>query len=123
MFYGCDDEEAEKAKKQVQKTKKKGEKLLAEDLKKCSGGKLTHYLRYIDEILKPHVEPHHHFCRERDGEFILQEDNDTSHGTASTENPVRVYKRGIDLHYYANPPSSPDFNSIENVWRIAEAES
>jgi len=31
---------------------------------------------------------------------------------------VRRYKDEIGLHYHANPPSSPDFNPIENVWRI-----
>ena len=117
VFYGCDDDEAEKSKKRVQKAKKSGQTLPAEDLKKCSGGKLTHR-RYIDEILVPHVEPRHRACWEGGGVFILQKDNDSSHRTASTRNPVRVYKEGIDLHYYANPPSSPDFNPIENVWRM-----
>ncbi len=117
VFFGCDDAAAEEAQKQVKKAKKKGQKPQEEDLKKCSGGKLTHR-RYIDEILVPHVEPRHRACREGEGSFILQEDNDSSHGTASTRNPVRVYKEGIDLHYYANPPTSPDFNPIENVWRM-----
>ncbi len=117
VFYGCDDKEAEKSQKRVEKAKKKGEQPPKDDLKKCSGGKLTHR-RYIDEILVPHVESRHTACREGGGSFILQEDNDSSHGTASTRNPVRVYKEGIDLHYYANPPQSPDFNPIENVWRM-----
>lgn len=117
VFYGCDDEEAEKSKKRVKKAKKKGENPLAEDLKRCSGGKLTHQ-RCIDEILVPCVEPRHHICQEGGGLFVLQEDNDSSHGTAPTSNPVRAYKQRIGLNYYANPPSSPDFNPIENMWRM-----
>ena len=64
------------------------------------------------------IEPWHHLFCEADKEFILQENNNNPHGTCSLNNPVWRYKDEIGLHYYANPPNSPDFNSIENVWRI-----
>ena len=69
-------------------------------------------------ILRPHVEPRHCLFCDAGIEFILMEDNDGSHGTRSVNNPVIEYKDSIGLHYYSNPTQSPDFNPIENVWRM-----
>ena len=51
--------------------------------------------------------------------FILEEDNDGSHGTRSLDNIVYKAKLalGPDFKFYANPPQSPDLSIIENVWR------
>jgi transposase len=69
---------------------------------------------YRDKILQPCME---HIVK-HNPHIILLEDGDGSHGNRSHDNCVRVYKDSIGLQVLKNPPSSPDLNVIENVWRI-----
>ncbi|EGP82577.1 uncharacterized protein MYCGRDRAFT_51173 [Zymoseptoria tritici IPO323] len=82
------------------------------------GGNLTQQ-QYLYRIFKPHIEPvwRQHVADQLP--FILEEDNDGSHGTRSTDNDVHRYKMSLQgFLWYANSPQSPDLSVIENVWRI-----
>jgi len=65
---------------------------------------------YIKEI-KALEERYHH-------RFWLQEDNDPSHGTRSTNNPCIRLKRDADILIFIHPAQSPDLNPIEACWQI-----
>jgi hypothetical protein len=85
------------------------------------GGNMTQeqYLHLFKKHIVPIWEQH-----VRNGQpFVLEEDNDGSHGTRSENNIVVNFKRSLEylgrrFQFYANPPQSPDFSIIENVWRI-----
>ena len=51
-------------------------------------------------------------------EIRLQEDNDRSHGTASTNNPARRLKIASGIRLLRHPAQSPDLNPIESIWQI-----
>lgn len=74
--------------------------------------------RYLYDILQPFILPAVHEATANGQRFILEEDNDGAHGTRSKNNPVRRFKEENGIEWYANPPNSPDFSPIENVWRI-----
>lgn len=51
-------------------------------------------------------------------DWILLEDNDTAHGTRGKGyNQVKHLKDELEIRWEANPPSSPDLNPIEKIWR------
>jgi transposase len=54
---------------------------------------------------------------------ILYEDGNSAHGLAGTRphNPPSEAKKRWNITYVASPPSSPDFNIIENIWRIIKS--
>jgi len=54
---------------------------------------------------------------------ILYEDGNSAHGLAGTKphNPASETKKRWNITYIASPPSSPDFNIIENIWRIIKS--
>ena len=47
--------------------------------------------------------------------FVLEEDNDSGHGTGK-QNIVRAWKTAHRLKSYFNCPQSPDLVPIENAW-------
>jgi replicative DNA helicase len=49
---------------------------------------------------------------------MLQEDNDSSHGTRSRDNVARRYKDINWIDTLLHPAQSPDLNPIEAVWNI-----
>ena len=73
---------------------------------------------YYDELFVPIV------CREfekaslANEPFILEEDNDTAHGTMynTKMNDIERLRGSMDAYY--NPPNAPDLSIIENCWRI-----
>jgi hypothetical protein len=67
---------------------------------------------YRDAILEPIVKP----WLDRGDDFVLEEDNDSGHGTGKS-NIVRTWKRKNRLNSYFNCPSSPDLSPIENCWQ------
>lgn len=74
--------------------------------------------QYLTKIFRPYIEEAWQEAKDQHKKFILLEDNDGSHGTKSTTNIVAKYKAIIGIPWFANSPRSPDFNIIENVWRI-----
>lgn len=93
-------------------------KCCKELLKPKKGGDLTQE-QYLEWIFKGYIEPVWRRARSKGEHFVLMEDNDNAHGTRTDDNSVICYKRGLGtFDWYANPPQSPDFNIIENVWRI-----
>jgi hypothetical protein len=75
-----------------------------------TNGKMTQKA-YINQILEPVVKPwiQHH------NRFILEEDQDSGHGT-SKSNIVVDWKRKNHLESYFNCSNSPDLAPIENMW-------
>ena len=73
---------------------------------------------YAEHVLLKHIkmikrlEEHHKYC------YILQEDNDGSHGTRSLQNPCRKLKINANLELLLHPAQSLDLNPIEGIWEI-----
>lgn len=60
-----------------------------------------------------------HECRVfHDRVCILQEDNDSSHDTRSTDNIVRHYKTVNWIETLLHPPQSSDLNPSEGIWNV-----
>jgi len=55
--------------------------------------------------------------------MILYEDGNSVHGLSAMNatNAPRRSKEAWDIQYIASPPSSPDFNVIENIWRVIKS--
>ncbi len=68
------------------------------------------------QILEPVVRP----WLEAKEDFVLEEDDDSGHGT-SASNIVRKWKQTHGLEACFNCASSPDLASIENCWQPLEA--
>jgi hypothetical protein len=70
---------------------------------------------YRDQNLEPIVNP----WLERGDDFVLEEDNDSSHGGGASKKMYIVKKWKLDNHldHYFNCPGSPDLAPIENCWR------
>lgn len=77
-----------------------------------SNGKMSLQI-YRDKILEPVVKT----WLENEGTeaFVLEEDNDSGHGTGK-KNIVRDWKIAHGLKSYFNCSQSPDFVPIENAW-------
>lgn len=74
----------------------------------------------INDILSPLYEPGTRVSGL--SSFILLEDgDDESYGTNSSDNLVRAYKSMIGLQYMRNPARSPDLNIMPNIWSILES--
>ena len=67
------------------------------------------YITILEEIVAPNWQE----------DWILIEDNDGPHGTrGKAHNKVKEAKIHLGIKWEANPPNSPDLNSIETIWRI-----
>jgi len=76
---------------------------------------------YAQQIIDPVVGPYFDkTMRLTNATPILYEDGNSAHGLAGTKphNPPSEAKKRWNITYIASPPSSPDFNVIENIWRI-----
>ena len=71
---------------------------------------------YRDVILEPVVKPWIKYGQH----FILEEDDDSGHGTGKN-NIVRTWKEQNGLEYYFNYHSSPDLSPIKNCWQAPKA--
>ena len=76
-----------------------------------SNGKMSMQV-YRDQILEPVVGS---WLREGQS-FVLEEDNDSGHGT-SKSNIVKTWKKANGLDHFFNCASSPDFSPIEKAWQ------
>jgi len=76
-------------------------------------GKLTKAV-YLNDILKTEVQ---RWLDEGDTHFILEEDNDSGHGTAKGGGQeLKSWKAEKGIELLPNCPRSPDLSIIENVW-------
>ncbi|KAH8799469.1 hypothetical protein F5884DRAFT_129099 [Xylogone sp. PMI_703] len=66
---------------------------------------------YRDQILEKAVKP----WLKAGHRFVLEEDNDSGHGTGK-RNIVRKWKEEYDLESYFNCVGAPDLSPIENAW-------
>lgn len=73
---------------------------------------------YVDQILEPHVGK---WLRDRD--FVMEEDNDSGHGTKSGSNIVAQWKKLHNCKWYANSEYSPDLSIIETGWSPPKQET
>ena len=76
------------------------------------GNKMTQKY-YTERLLSVYVEK----LRE-DNRNILQEDNDSSHGTRSKNNVARKLKEANSIKTLCHPAQSPDLNPSEGIWNI-----
>ncbi|KAK6363297.1 hypothetical protein TWF730_011363 [Orbilia blumenaviensis] len=76
-----------------------------------SNGKMSQAV-YIDAILEPIVKP----WLEAGQDFVLEEDNDSGHGTGK-DSTARRWKNNNGLVSYFNCSQSPDLSPIENAWQ------
>lgn len=81
-----------------------------------SNGKMT-LKTYRDQILEPVVGE---WLRQGQT-FVLEEDNDSGHGTGKS-NIVRIWKKENGLTHYFNCAESPDFPPIEKAWLAPKEE-
>jgi len=72
---------------------------------------------YRQQVLEPIVEPSIRGMREWGEEPLFMEDGATVHGN-SGKGKLRCWKLENGIVSMSWPPSSPDFNPIEKVWRI-----
>ena len=74
---------------------------------------------YHDSILVPVVKPWlDEVAAGKKDPFILEEDNDSGHGSDSGKNNiVHRFKRDNNLDHYFNIPGSPDLSVSENCWQ------
>ncbi|KAF2195730.1 hypothetical protein K469DRAFT_699335 [Zopfia rhizophila CBS 207.26] len=56
--------------------------------------------------------------RDSSKSYYLQEDNDPSHGTKSTDNVAFQAKKENWILRIVHPAQSPDLNAIEGMWNI-----
>lgn len=81
---------------------------------KVAGGRKTiGTVDYIEQILEPHIEPLYRGIQSLDIEPILMEDNAAIHKSKE----AILWKRQAGLTTIDWPPSSPDLNPDEYMWR------
>ena len=85
---------------------------------KPKGNSMTQ-IYYTEKILPKYISVYENLKRKRPGPWVLQEDNDGSHGTrGDKENIARALKRQHNVDLLVHPAQSPDLNPIEACWNI-----
>ena len=82
------------------------------------GGNSMTQKHYAEHVLPKHIETIKRLEERHKHRYILQEDNDGSHGTRSLRNPCRRLKINANLDLLLHPAQSPDLNPIEGIWEI-----
>ncbi|KAF3919989.1 hypothetical protein ABW20_dc0101063 [Dactylellina cionopaga] len=80
-----------------------------------NNGKMSNSV-YINQILEPIVKP----WLEAGHDFVLEEDNDSGHGTGAKSEAAR-WKQAHNLTHYFNCSQSPDLSIIENAWQVPKS--
>ena len=72
---------------------------------------------YKKQVLHDTCEPALRAMKEVFGRVLLQEDGNKAHGLKNKD--MKAFKERLGIEILNDwPPSSPDFNPIENVWRV-----
>jgi hypothetical protein len=74
--------------------------------------------KYYTEQLLPHYIKKLQEESKHSRRAIFQEDNDSSHGTRSTNNVARELKKANSIETLQHPAQSPDLSPIEGIWNI-----
>ena len=72
---------------------------------------------YTQRLLPVYIDAVHHLRAESPQTWILQEDNDRSHGHGVL-GPATLLKDANWIDTLIHPPQSPDLNPIESCWMI-----
>ena len=78
----------------------------------AKGNKMTQKY-YTERLLSGYIKK-----LQEDSKSILQEDNDSSHGTRSKNNVARKLKEENSIKTFRHPAQSPDLNPSEGIWCI-----
>ncbi|KAJ6260011.1 hypothetical protein Dda_2224 [Drechslerella dactyloides] len=81
-----------------------------------TNGKMSNTV-YVQQILEPVVLP---WLEEAGQDFVLEEDNDSGHGTGHYSEAAR-WKQDHGLRHYFNCSQSPDLSPIENAWQLPKS--
>jgi hypothetical protein len=73
---------------------------------------------YAKEVLPKHIEKIKELEAHHKRKMWLQEDENSSHGNKSTNNPCARLKRNADLRLLVHTAQSPVLNPIEAYWQI-----
>lgn len=85
---------------------------------KPKGNSMTQ-IYYTEKILPKYISAYENLKNKRPGPWILQEDNNGSHGTrGDKENIARALKRQYNVDLLIHPAQLPDLNPIEACWNI-----
>jgi hypothetical protein len=72
---------------------------------------------YCDNVLPIYIAAIHEGRLKRPGNWLLQEDNDSSHGTRSNNLAAELRAQNW-INTLVHPAQSPDLNPIEAIWNI-----
>lgn len=77
---------------------------------------------YVERLLPVYISAIKDAQEREDLGWILQEDNDKSHGHQDSklgiESITNTTRKDAGIHLLIHPPQSPDLNPIEGVWLI-----
>ena len=73
---------------------------------------------YVRQVLREHLGPIFLKAQEDDPCVFIVEDNAPIHGKRTPTSAANRVRQEMDLYSIDWPPSSPDMNVIENVWRL-----
>lgn len=78
---------------------------------------------YAEQVIEAVVGPYclKHYNLTQGVKTYLYEDENSAHGLKSKSNAAKEAKERWHINYIASPPSSPDFNIIEKIWRILKS--
>ena len=85
------------------------------------GGNSMTQKYYAEHVLPKHIEAVQCLEQRYRRKIWLQEDNDRSHGTRSTNNPAWRLKNASRIWILRHPAQSPDLNPIESIWQIIKS--
>ncbi|KAF2820779.1 hypothetical protein CC86DRAFT_254595, partial [Ophiobolus disseminans] len=103
---------------QHQKRVKEWEATLPPPLKVQSSGHHMTQEYYALNVLPQYIKYIHEARLQEPQSWLLQEDNDPSHGTRSIDNVAESLRQANWIAAILHPAQSPDLNPIEGIWLV-----